>query len=123
MRALPRLCCLLVLASAAHGALAGNGNLYKWVNAPRRPMVYTATVASGTVIASGGYVTCRVTISPGATPRAIIPQLANFPGGSAFLAVRVGTFSATSADVYVINTGAASTALSGALTVRAVVLV
>jgi hypothetical protein len=33
MRALPRLCCLLVLASAAHGALAGNGNLYKWKDA------------------------------------------------------------------------------------------
>lgn len=33
MRTLPRFCCLLVLASAAHGAIAGNGNLYKWKDA------------------------------------------------------------------------------------------
>ncbi|MGX9721165.1 DUF4124 domain-containing protein [Stenotrophomonas acidaminiphila] len=33
MRALPRFCCLLVLASAAHGAAAGTGNLYKWKDA------------------------------------------------------------------------------------------
>ncbi len=33
MRALPRLCCLLLLASATHGALAGNGHLYKWKDA------------------------------------------------------------------------------------------
>ena len=33
MRALPRFCCLLALAGAASGAVAGTGNLYKWKDA------------------------------------------------------------------------------------------
>lgn len=107
--------------------LDGNGWVYQWNYAPQRPLMASATIASGTVIASGGFATVNIRFSAaipdGDTIRSIVADLSNFPPGSAWLTCRVASWTASSAVIRVINTGAASVTLGGALGVRATVLI
>ena len=82
----------------------------------------SGSLASGTTIAAGNYRDITVSFSVSETPRMIVPDISNFPGGSANLSVRVASWTSTSAVIRIVNTGAATT-LGGALGVRVALLI
>ena len=100
----------------------GSGRLFRWANAPQRPVMASGSLASGTTIAAGNYRDITVSFSVSETPRMIVPDISNFPGGSANLSVRVASWTSTSAVIRIVNSGAAST-LGGALGVRVALLI
>lgn len=104
--------------------LDANGVLYKWGNAPQRPVVANGTVPAGTAIAPGNFYNLTLYYSVTRTPRAVLSDIASFPAGSGYLTTRVASWSASSCLVRVVNTGTSTyTVPSGGMAVRAVVLV
>ena len=113
------------LQAASPLFLDNGGKVYRWANAPQRPIVVSSAFPSGTTWTAGQvriWTASYSATSPSGGIRDVLVNFTNFPGGSANLYIRRGAFSATSCTVYVVNVGAATT-LGGDLGVQASVLV